>query len=63
MCHLFRGTNVSRDLFEVDREQHAKNPIGGLEFTMESIPLETIVSLPHDMGVGPNMGVNVTIFG
>ena len=58
-----RSTNVSRDLFEAGRERQAENPGEALQSTGETIPPETGVNLPHDMGVGPNMGVNATVFG
>ena len=58
-----RSTNVSRDLYEAGRERQAESPVEALQSTGEAIPPETGVNLPHDMGVGPNMGVNVTVFG
>ena len=58
-----RSTSVSEDLFEAGREQQVENPVGALQSTVETIPPETSVNLPHDMGVRPNMGVNATVFG
>ena len=58
-----RSTNVSRDLFEAGRERPTENLVGDLQPAVETIPPETGVSLPHDMGIGPNMGANVTVFG
>ena len=58
-----RSTYVSRDLFEAGRERPAETPVGDLQPAVETIPPEIDVSLPHDMGIGPNMGVNVTVFG
>ena len=56
------STNVSRDLFEASRELQVENPLGALQSTVESITPEIVVSFPHHMGVGLNMGVNVAIF-
>ena len=58
-----RSQNVSRDLFEAGREQHVENPLEALQSIVESICPKAVVSLPHDMGVSPDMGVNMTIFG
>ena len=58
-----RSTNISRNLFEVGRERPIENPEGDLQPAVETIPPETGVSLPHNMGIGPNMGVNATVFG
>jgi hypothetical protein len=52
-----------RDLFEAGRERTVENPGGDLQPAVEIIPSETGVSLPHDMGIGPNMGINDTAFG
>ena len=54
---LLRSQKGSRELFEAGWEQQARNPLGTLQSTVESIPSEAIVSLPHDMGV------NLTVFG
>ena len=57
-----RSQNVSRELFEAGRERQAGNPLGALQSTVESLPPEVDDSLPLDMGVGPDMGVNLTAF-
>ena len=58
-----RSQNVSRELFEAGRDQQAENPLGALQPSQEPIAPEIGVSLPHDMGVSPDMGVNLTVFG
>ena len=58
-----RSQNVSQELFEVGHERQAKNALGVLQSSAESLPLEVDVSLPHGMEVSPNMGVNLTVFG
>ena len=57
------STNISRDLFEMGWERHDENPLGDMESTVESIPPEKVASLPHDMGVGQDIGVNITVYG
>ena len=58
-----RSQNVSRELFEAGRDQQAENPLGALQPSQEPIAPEIGGSLPHDMGVSPDMGVNLTVFG
>ena len=57
-----RSQNVSRELFEAGQDRQAGNPLGALQSTVESLPPEVDDSSPLDMGVGPDMGVNLTAF-